>query len=108
MKTLLLAVLTASSVVYEDYWGMKNECATCPPGYRLMSDGNTCEAIMTENTDLCFNICAGATVSLYGIQGGIKSNEVAGAPVTSGTDDFYGGKLSSLVLKGKQCNRQQV
>lgn len=85
-------VLTASALVYDDYWGMKNECATCPPGYQLMPDGNHCEAIMSEDLSMCFNVCAGAVVHNYGKSGArVTSNELPNNPVTTFMSEFYGG-----------------
>lgn len=82
-------VLTSSALVYDEDWGMKNECATCPPGYRLMPDGNRCEAIMTEDNTMCFNICAGAVIQNYG-KSGVRI-DIEGAPVTTFLSEFYGG-----------------
>jgi hypothetical protein len=84
-------VLTASTLVYDEYWGMKNECATCPTGYQLLSDGNTCELIMQENTSDCFILCAGAVATGYGTNG---ANITTPGGIVNVKNDYYGGNCT--------------
>ena len=64
-----LKVLTASATVFEEEWGAKPACASCPDGYTMSSDGLTCIAQPVENTQYCFKLCAGWLEGGYGTNG---------------------------------------
>jgi hypothetical protein len=103
-------VLTASAVVYDEDWGMRNECATCPEGYRLMPDGNTCESIMIEDNARCYNLCSGAMTTAYGQDGArIQSHELAGSPVSIVKNHYYGGNCTNCAtLTSNQINGNAI
>jgi hypothetical protein len=64
-----MKVLTASATVYDDDWGVKIPCPTCPDGYTLSADGENCVAQPIENTSQCFTLCAGFRAADYGKDG---------------------------------------
>ncbi len=87
-----MKVLTASATVFDEDWGVKMPCPTCPDGYTLSADGQNCIAQPTENTSRCFTLCAGFRGSSYGMNGADIYN---GSPDPINTKSlFWGGNCS--------------
>ncbi|NII25343.1 hypothetical protein HB364_09640 [Pseudoflavitalea sp. X16] len=87
-------VLTASAVQFDDNWGMRPTCPTCPEGYQLNEDG-ICEIPPIENTSECFTLCAGSATpgGTYGKEGAaIYSSPTSGFVVRKSS--FWGGDCS--------------
>ncbi|HYE54106.1 MAG TPA: hypothetical protein VD996_04655, partial [Chitinophagaceae bacterium] len=91
-----LKVLTASASVYDENWGVKPDCATCPPGYKLSPDGQYCDLIPFENTSYCFTFCRGAidTDGNYGYNGAQIQETSSSTPV-SRLSHFWGGNCGT-------------
>ncbi|WP_205509785.1 hypothetical protein [Longitalea arenae] len=93
-----MKVLSASATVFDDDWGVKIPCTTCPEGYTLSEDKQNCIAPLVENTNYCFKLCRGANdpgmysnsgagILIPGTQSGIllKSNFWGGVPTGQST-----------------------
>lgn len=85
-----MKVLSASATVFDDDWGVKVPCPTCPPGYTLTPDGQNCKLPLIENTNYCFTLCAGSNDPWnYGTSGAyIRNPEGVDVNVRS---TFWGG-----------------
>ncbi|THU38418.1 hypothetical protein FAM09_17260 [Niastella caeni] len=94
-----MKVLTASATVFDEDWGVKVPCPTCPDGYTLSEDGQNCISPLIENTQYCFTLCAGGNDSQwYGNEGALiyqTSGASSGVRVRS---TFWGGVTSSSTM----------
>jgi hypothetical protein len=93
-------VLTATASSFDEDWGVKPACSTCPSGYTLSTDGKTCTAALTENTNYCFTLCKGDVESNgnYGMNGAqIYQTSTTTTPVSI-SNSFYGGNCTCVCL----------
>jgi hypothetical protein len=87
--------------LFDQDWAVKPDCATCPPGYKLSSDGQYCDLIPVENTNYCFSFCRGGIDAggNYGVYGAQIQETTTSTPV-SRLSNFWGGSCGS-------CTRTQ-
>jgi hypothetical protein len=86
-----MKVLTASATVFDDDWGAKTKCVTCPDGYTLSPDGLNCIAPVIENTNYCFTLCRGANIPRYSSFGAQVYPNPTSSEYTWAKSQFWGG-----------------
>ncbi|HEY0679884.1 MAG TPA: hypothetical protein VGD17_16485 [Chitinophagaceae bacterium] len=91
-----LKVISATTTLFDENWGIKPECSTCPVGYKLSADGQYCDLIPIENTNYCFTYCRGGIDAdgNYGLYGAQIQETTSSTPV-SRLSHFWGGNCGS-------------
>ncbi|PUZ19536.1 hypothetical protein GA0116948_1265 [Chitinophaga costaii] len=86
-------VVSAQTTLYDENWGQRRPCATCPAGYALSTDGLTCVKRPDSVYRTDFQLAAGSVSHFYGDRGAFIF-DAQGNITDSVKGSYWGGACS--------------